>query len=299
VTPHGRSDEQLPLPLLTGLSTMTRIADMFSQARSEGRGLVLPFITAGQPSLDRLGALLEALERAGAAGIELGIPFSDPIADGPVIAASMHEALGRGVTPASVFATLQSDGCRRVATGRKAAWIAMVSASIVERIGVAEFVRQAANAGIDGLIVPDADLDRAEVLTSECERHDLSCTFLVAPSSTPERVRRVVELCRGFVYLLARAGVTGDQAISGGSATEPGGLERQVERIRSVNPRLPIAAGFGIATAAHVRDVLKHVDGAIVGTALVRRMTEAVRAGHDPIVDAERFVGELVAATRA
>jgi tryptophan synthase alpha chain len=277
---------------------MNRIDALFARARSEQRGLVMPFLTAGYPSLGTLPNLLAALERAGAAAVEIGIPFSDPIADGPVIAASMHEALQAGVTPRKVFSALQANS-----TSGSLGMIAMVSASIVHRLGVDRFVGEVAEAGMHGLIVPDADLDSAADLSGQCERRQLSCSFLVAPTSGPQRVRTIVGLCRGFVYLLARAGVTGETNRSGsGSDDKAGGREphtdiaRQVDRIRAANATIPIAAGFGIAQPEQVQSILRHVDGAIVGSALVRRIGEATKAGRDPAVEAEQYIRSLVEA---
>jgi tryptophan synthase alpha chain len=199
--------------------------------------------------------------------------------------------------------------------------LAMVSVSIVERMGTRSFVAAAADAGFDGLIVPDADLLASDLLSEACAEADIACAFLVAPTSTPERVAAIVHRCRGFVYLLARAGVTGDAVgvgaserrtsdrqearapRSGGAAngrpTNAPALARQVAAIRAVNPTLPIAAGFGIATPEHVAATVAHVDAAIVGTALVRRIRDAVASGADPVAEAEGFVAALVAAAQA
>lgn len=278
---------------------MGRIADIFAAARRENRGLVMPFITGGDPSVPGTVALVEAMERAGAGAVEIGIPFSDPIADGPVIAASMHEALVRGVTPRAIFDAMRAArGPKPSAAaspgrggGSGIGTVAMVSVSIVHRIGADRFIGEVADAGLDGVIVPDADLGVAGELSTLCDRRGMSCSFLVAPTSSPERVRQIVGLCRGFVYLLARAGVTGE---SGG----PPDLRRQADAIRSADATIPIAAGFGIATPEHVRATVAQVDGAIVGSALVRRMADAVKRGADPIADAEAFVRLLVDAAR-
>lgn len=337
---------------------MGRINETFDAARRSGRGVVMPFITGGDPSMQATVELLGALGRAGAGAVEIGIPFSDPIADGPVIAASMHEALQRGVTPQAIFEALRGHvGARSErSVGREAArqpgalsrdhsaaasppTVAMVSISIVHRVGVDRFIDRLAEVGLDGIIVPDADLASAGGIAARCDRHDLACAFLVAPTSKPDRVRAIVDLCRGFVYLLARAGITGESqparpnpnpnpnrnptptpaigspapgtTMTGSStgtttagtttptnASQPP-LRRQVDAIRAANPTIPIAAGFGIATPEHVRATLAEVDGAIVGSALVRRIQEAVRAGRDPIAEAESFVRSLVEAASA
>jgi tryptophan synthase alpha chain len=267
---------------------MGRIDDIFAAARREGQGLVLPFLTGGYPDPHSWLGLLGAVERAGASIVEVGIPFSDPIADGPVIASSMHAALTRGATPAGIFEAIRSLRERR-GPGSSLALVAMVSVSIVQRIGRDRFVGMVASAGLAGIIVPDIDLEDAEGLSASCRRHELACAYLIAPNSRPERAAAIARHCVGFAYLLARAGVTGAH---GAQAN----LVDAVAAIRAAVPQLPIAAGFGISTPDDVRATLAQVDGAIVGSAIVRQVTEASDAGHDPAPLVERMVGALVAA---
>lgn len=254
---------------------MTTVAAIFSRARADRRGLILPFFTAGDPDVQTTIRLLAAAERAGVEIAEIGIPFSDPIADGPVIAESMHRALERGVTPTEIF------GAMRVlkqtsAPGSRVATVAMVSISIVLRVGIDRFANQVADAGLAGVIVPDIDIDVGPVLTAACDARGLACAYLVAPTTTPDRLRTLLPMCRGFVYLLARAGITGES--SGVPDIAP-----QVAAIRALAPELAIAAGFGIATPDQVEAVLKHADGAIVGSALVRQIANELNAGRDPV----------------
>ncbi len=250
-------------------------------AARSGRRAVLPFVTAGYPSLESTERLLPRLSQAGAAVIEVGVPFSDPIADGPVIAESMHEALVAGCTPAKVFAAV-----KRVRPQVQSALVAMVSVSIVDRMGPVAFAQQAAEAGFDGLIVPDIDMNDAPALRAACDAAGLTCTFLVSPTSSPERAARIAQLCTGFVYALARLGITGERS-------EAPDVKPVVDRIRAATA-LPVAAGFGISTAAHVDAVMAHADGAIVGSALVRRMREAIAAGRSPEDAAVELVTALV-----
>ncbi len=279
---------------------MGRISDIFAAARRERRGLVLPFLTAGDPDLATTMRLLAAVYRVGAPIVELGIPFSDPIADGPVIAESMHQALLRGVTPNRIF-----DAVRGMRTGKDPAMegaanglgiMAMVSVSIVQRMGTERFVDAVGDAQLDGVIVPDIDIDLAPKLAEACDRRDLACSLLIAPTSKPERIRVIVESCRGFVYLLARAGVTGTSQDASAPALPE--LRRQVDAIRQISATIPIAAGFGIATPEHVRATLQQVDGAIVGSAIVRCIGAAVAQKSDPVLAVEQLVGALVAASR-
>jgi len=243
-----------------------------------GSGALMPFIVAGHPTLEATAAMLPALEEAGADVIEIGFPFSDPIADGPVIAGAMHEALQGGVTPEEVMATVRSV---RAKVG--AGLIAMVSHSIVVRSGEAAFVEAAAAAGFDGLIVPDLDVDRADSLVEAVDAHALAFGMLIAPTTAEARLDRLVGLCRGFVYLLARVGLTGERA----------GVPDLGSRVEAIRARttLPIAVGFGISAPDHVASVLGQADAAIVGSALVRRIGDAA----DPVAEAAAFVARLAA----
>ena len=245
---------------------MGRIDRIFAQSRSAGRKPLMPFVVAGDPSLAALGDVLRSMQDAGAAIVEVGIPFSDPIADGPVIAEAMHRALQRGVTPE---ATLQA--VREARGSLHLGLVAMVSVSIVDRCGGASFVQRLADAGFDGLIVPDADLEAVGPLVEAAERLDMAFAMLVAPTTTEERLPRLLSACRGFVYLLARAGITGERQ----EAPEVASL---VARVRRHTP-LPLAVGFGISVAGHVRAVCEHADGAIVGSSLVRRIAAGDDAG--------------------
>ena len=178
---------------------MSRIDDIFSDHRAAGRTALMPFLTAGYPSLDVTAQTIPALAEVGASIVELGIPFSDPIADGPVIAESMHEALLGGVTPSDVFEIVR---CVRKKT--RMGLIAMVSHSIVDRMGADRFVRSAAEAGFDGLIIPDIDLDAARDVKMLTDDRDMSFSLLVAPTTGGRRLGQVIDLCSGFVYVLAR-----------------------------------------------------------------------------------------------
>jgi tryptophan synthase alpha chain len=255
-----------------------RVDEIFTKLRAEGRKGLIPFVTAGYPTLESTAAVIGAFEEAiGPTVVELGIPFSDPIADGPVIAASMHEALQAGITPRDVFDTVRH---LRADTGH--ALVAMVSASIVERMGPRRFVADAAEAGFDGLIVPDLDVgEGAGPLDELAAGHGLALTLMVAPSTPAARVEAIARRCTGFVYVLARVGLTGEQA----------GLPEvsdRVEAIRGVTER-PIAVGFGISRPEQVAAATERADAAIVGSAIVRRMGSAT----DPAAAAAAFAAEL------
>ncbi|MFG0328093.1 MAG: tryptophan synthase subunit alpha [Phycisphaerales bacterium JB037] len=256
---------------------MGRIEDIFASARAEGRKLLMPFVCAEHPRAGATVEVLPALDRAGAAIVEVGIPFSDPIADGPVIAGAMHEALERGATPGRVFEQVAS-----VRSRVDCGLVAMVSVSIVHRFGGASgFVGRAKEAGFDGLIIPDLPVEDAGGVLDAARSSDMTLSMLIAPATSRDRAQRLCEASSGFVYLLARSGITGERRES----PEIGGRVAQLREITD----LPIAAGFGISTAEHVAAAVSHADAAIVGSALVKRLTSAV----DPAAEADAFVREL------
>lgn len=243
----------------------------------------MPFVCGGHPEPGATARALPELEAAGASIVEVGIPFSDPIADGPVIAAAMHTALQRGSTPQTVF-----DEVASVRSGLKIGLVAMVSVSIVHRMGGPDgFVGKAKSAGFDGFIFPDAPLEESAVFAEAAARAGLTASLLISPTTSTRRMEAIAKACTGFVYLLARTGITGERQ----DAPEVAGM---VSAIRQVTD-LPIACGFGISTAEHVRAVTKHADAAIVGSALVRRMDAAASAGRDAVSEGGAFCRELAA----
>lgn len=256
---------------------MNRITSIFIELRARKRAALMPFITAGYPTLEATERMIPALEASGASIVELGFPFSDPIADGPVIAASMHEALKAGVTPGAVF-----DLVARVRSRTALGLVAMVSDSIITRMGPEQFVTAAVAAGFDGLIVPDIDLEAARPLAGLARLHNLTFTLLIAPTTSAERIKHIAESCTGFVYVLARVGITGER-----EQLDAAALRSCVQLVRN-HTNLPIAVGFGVSSAAHVATVAQVADAAIVGSALVRRITTP-----DPARSAQEFIREL------
>jgi tryptophan synthase alpha chain len=261
---------------------MSRIDEIFRRHRAENRGALMPFLTAGYPSPEATAAVLPALQRAGAGICELGFPFSDPIADGPVIQESMTAALGHGVQPDGVFELVRS-----VRDELDLGLIAMVSYSIVYRMGVERFVERSADAGFDGFIFPDLPVEEAEAVTGPVREAGLSCSLLIAPTTPIERAEAVAQASSGFVYVLARAGITGAR-----DELTPDVADR-VRRLREVTD-LPIAVGFGIARPEHVAAVTEVADAAIVGSALVRELGNHPDASPQELAGhVERFVAEL------
>lgn len=259
---------------------MSRIETIFAERRGGGKKCLAPFVVAGRPSVEALGDVLRAVEGAGASIVEVGFPFSDPIADGPVIAEAMHHALEDGATTGGVFEALAA---ARDSIGLGI--VAMVSVSIVGRIGNQAFVERAKAAGVDGFIFPDLPVEESAELLSVVRGAGLTASLLIAPTTPMARAERIARACSGFIYMLARTGITGERD----DAPEIG---ERVAQLRGVTD-LPIACGFGISTAAQVRAVVEHADAAIVGSALVRRMEAAIAEGGDAVRVAGEFVGEL------
>lgn len=236
---------------------MTRIRSAFERLTRERRTGLVPYITAGDPSLPMTLNVLQALADAGADVIEVGVPFSDPLADGPVIQRASERALASGATLAGTL-DLVARARRRIDTP-----IVLFSyANPIWRMGVTVFARAAADAGVDGVLVLDVPIDEADELRTPVRQAGLDMIFLVAPTSTDRRIRRVQEEGSGFLYAISRLGVTGARSALAA------GVEELVARIRGQGT-LPIAVGFGISTAEHVRQVGRYADAAVVGSALV------------------------------
>lgn len=267
------------------LAPVNRIERIFTELRAAQRRALMPFVCGGHPEKGTTSLVLPALEAAGASIVEVGIPFSDPIADGPVIASAMQEALRRGTTPGSVF-----DEVKLIRDHLDIGLVAMVSASIVHRMGGPEgFASRASNAGFDGVIYPDVPLEEAEPYVKGAAEFGLTASLLIAPTTTAARAEQIVKACSGFVYLMARTGITGER--EGGNVPDIGG---RVQRLRQMTS-LPIACGFGISTAEQVKQVTRSADAAIVGSAVVRRMSEAASKRMDAASAAAEYVRELSA----
>ena len=258
---------------------------MFAANRAAGRKAVAPFVTAGDPDAATSVAVLEALARGGASLCELGVPYSDPIADGPVIQASYTRALAKGVTLENVF------GIARAATSKVAMPIlAMASYSLVFRRGIDRFVTDAVAAGLAGFVVPDLPVEESDELDQACRSAGLALVRLVTPTTPPERAAAIAAKSTGFLYCVSVAGVTG-------ARTElPAGLIDRVKWLRTQTD-VPILVGFGISSPDQVKAVCEVADGAIVGSALVRLVAAQATAGPAALGAAvERFVRDLAAA---
>jgi tryptophan synthase alpha chain len=236
---------------------VSRIGDAFDTLRREGRRGFIPFITAGDPDLSTTRALFVELARAGATLIELGVPFSDPVADGPVIQRASERALRHGVCLADVLETL-TDARRE--TDVPAVLFSYFNPLL--QFGVERLAQEAARAGVDGILATDLVPEESADFNATLARDGLDQIFLVAPTTSDARLRMIAERASGFVYAVSRAGVTGARTDLSAEA------ERLVARVHSVTD-LPVAVGFGIATPEQVAEVWRYADAAVVGTALV------------------------------
>jgi tryptophan synthase alpha chain len=245
----------------------SRIEARFRElAERRSKGLVV-YLTAGDPTLDATAGLLGAVDRGGADVIELGVPFSDPLADGPVIQRASERALRAGATLRKILERLP-----RWRAGVQAPVILFTYYNPLLRYGLENFARQAAQAGADGALVIDLTPEEAEAYVSAMRAEKLDTVFLASPTSPDERLRRVAQLSSGFLYLISRTGVTGERSeIS--STVRP-----LVERTRAFTS-LPLAVGFGLSSPAQVREVQALADAAVVGSAVVRAIEDHGHSG--------------------
>jgi tryptophan synthase alpha chain len=242
-----------------------RLQLTFDAARQAGKKLLCPFLTAGYPSLEATPELLLAVQDAlgGTGVIELGIPFSDPVADGPVIQSSFNEALAGGATVARSLATVAAARAK----GLTLPVVAMVSFSIIFKKGTREFAAMCRENGLDGVILPDIPLEEAPAVVDVNRNAGLRSTLLVAPTTAPARREAIARLCDGFVYYLSVSGITGERK------RLPPDIAPNVQALRAATEnRVPICVGFGISTPEQVREVTAVADGAIVGSAVIRKI---------------------------
>jgi tryptophan synthase alpha chain len=241
---------------------LTRIGRRFAALRAEGRKAFVGFVTAGDPSLDRTVEVAVELEKGGVDVLELGVPFSDPLADGPVIQRSSERALRAGTTLASVL-----DAVRRIRRHSELPLVLFTYVNPLLRYGAARLAGEAAAAGADGALVTDLPPEEAAGWLDEARRAGLDTVFLASPTSPDERLRRVAAASRGFVYAISRTGVTGECEMLSPEAAP------LVERLRALTGE-PVALGFGISTPEQVKAAADACDGVVVGSALVRFLEE-------------------------
>lgn len=231
---------------------MSRIQEAF-----QGKKAFIPFITCGDPDLETTEQLVYAMEKEGAAVIELGIPFSDPTAEGPVIQAANLRALGGGVTTDKVFETVE-----KIRKNSRIPLVFMTYANVVFSYGTERFVKRMKETGMDGLILPDVPFEEKEEFDSVCREYGIELISLIAPTSH-ERIRMIAEKASGFVYCVSSLGVTGTRSEI---TTDIGEMVRLVKEAKDI----PCAVGFGISTPEQAAEMCRQADGVIVGSAIVK-----------------------------
>lgn len=261
---------------------MSRIAGRFRRLAERGRRALIPYIVAGDPSLEITVPLMHALVANGADMIELGVPFSDPMAEGPVIQLAHERALANGTGLRDVL-QLVSEFRRE---DRDTPVLLMGYANPVEHMGYAAFADAAAEAGLDGLLTVDIPPEEVAGLNEQLHRVGMDNIFLIAPTTPDERVARIVAEASGFLYYVSLKGVTG----AGHLDTQD--VARHVARIRD-HSDLPVAVGFGIKDAASARAVAAVADGVVVGSALVNAIAGAIESGDDPAAAATALLAEI------
>ncbi len=263
---------------------MSAIDQKFAELRSAGKKAFIPFITAADPSLEMTARVLKMLSDSGAAIGEVGIPYSDPIADGPVIQASYTRALQAGVKLKDIFATVG-----QVSPELKMPLACMVSYAIIHRIGPQRFIADAQAAGFSGAIVPDLLVEEAGDLRDLCRAQDFNLIHLVTPTTPAERMLRIAESSSGFLYFVSITGITGERS------ELPPDLIDKVSWLRQ-RTELPICIGFGISQVEHVKLLAPVADGLIVGSALVRRLAQTDLPEAQRLEQAQKLAEELIAA---
>jgi tryptophan synthase alpha chain len=273
------------------LTNPTPIDATFARLKSQGRMAFMPFVTAGDPDLATTQNVILELAGRGVDLIEIGFPYSDPIADGPVIQASYTRALTKHLHVAEIFAAL-----RELSRGRPASLpplVAMVAYAIIFRMGPECFIHDAREAGFAGLIVPDLPAEEAADLARMCREASLDLIELIAPTTTPERTQRILQTASGFIYCISVAGTTGvrDQL--------PAELKQQLQWLKT-QTKIPLAVGFGISRPDQVETLRGLADGVIVGSAIVRyiaAISEDKTSPNAALQNVGKLAAEMVSAT--
>ena len=260
---------------------MSRIDETFARLRERGERALVAYVMAGDPSLAVTRRLVVEAERRGADIIELGVPFSDPLADGPVIQRAGARALAAGTTLARVM-----ELCATLRAEVKLPLVLFTYYNPVLAFGLKSFARTAVDAGADGVIVPDLPHEEAGPLRAEADPAGLDLIYLVAPTSTPARAKTIARQSRGFIYVVSLTGVTGERAAL------PADLDAQVRTVRAVTTK-PICVGFGVSTPEHAAAVGRVADGVAVGSAIVRTIEQ-----HAGTAGLEKHVGDFIAALK-
>ena len=264
---------------------MNRIDSAFARLKEKKQKAFIPYIMAGVPGRSETVELVLELEKMGADIIELGYPFSDPMADGVVNQAAANRALELGVDSESFFGMVTA-----IRKRTQVPIVVMTYFNPLFRLGFDNFARRAKAVGIDGFLLVDVPVEESEEYLAICRREGLAMIFLVAPTTTPERLERVLKESSGFLYYISRTGITGERDAFQSD------MESKLAKIKAAS-RLPVVVGFGISTPDHVRTVCKLADGVVVGSALVRRTLEK-KPFADMLKDFNALAGPLIAPTK-
>ena len=247
---------------------MTRIERTFINLKKKGRKALIPYIMSGDPSLDQTEKFIIDLEKSGADIIELGVPFSDPLADGPTIQRAAETSLSKGTTLKKVLASVRS-----IRKQTDIPLILMTYFNPVFKYGTERFVKDAVDAGVDGVIIPDLIPDEADDYLKLARAKGLDTIFLLAPTSTEERIKKVAKASTGFIYLVSITGITGSRLSVGSD------MKKTLSAIRNMTNK-PVAVGFGISTPADASAVAAFADGVIVGSAIVKLIDKGKNIKH-------------------
>ncbi len=255
---------------------MSRIQSTFEQLKAQGRKALIPYVTAGFPFADITPALMHGMVEAGADVIELGVPFSDPMADGPVIQKAGEKALGLGIGMVQVLDHVREFRKRNVTTPV----VLMGYANPVERYdqkhGAGAFVRDAATAGVDGVLIVDYPPEECEAFAASLREHGMDLIFLLAPTSTDERMEQVARVASGYVYYVSLKGVTGSGAL------DTAAVEQMLPRIRK-HVNIPVGVGFGIRDAATAQAIGKVADAVVIGSRIIQLIEDQEHAKVVPL----------------
>lgn len=266
---------------------MNRIDATFKRLKKEGRKAFIPYITAGDPDLGTTVKIVRALEAAGADIIELGIPFSDPLADGPTIQRAIQRSLDAGCTVKKVLSMVKE--LRRSVS---VPLVFMTYYNIIYNYGLGAFVKDAKVAGADGVIVPDLPLEETGELSAKAGQVDFRTIMLAAPTTPPERFARIAAKSKGFIYYVSLTGVTGART----SLSEM--LRDDVKKLKQLTSK-PLCVGFGVSTAAQARDVARSADGVIVGSAIIKLIEASLGNKKAMVEKVGKFAASIARAVHA
>ncbi len=265
---------------------MNRINKKFAELKKRGERAFIPFLTAGDPDIETTVDIIESADEAGADIIELGFPFSDPVADGPTIQASYSKVLGKGQKNEDVFRMVE-----KIRQKSSIPIVAMISYSLVFKMGFENFINRAVSSGIDGATIPDLPAEEAEKFVPDCDRHNFSLISFTTPGTSFRRREKLLSMGRGFVYYIAVRGITGQRA------SMPEDLNDNIEQIKK-QTALPVSVGFGISNPTQAQAVAEVADGVIVGSAIMSRITDSVKNGKNPVNETLSFISELSGAVK-